>query len=481
MSRKHAPSLMRQVRRELKQGRDLDSLYSKVKLISDPYYRSLSFYLLIPYLSPKSKQFEEAISLASKDIEEVRQPWRRIELIGSISKSLKAILDTEIKNELYSLILEKLGNERDKDINHFLTKYSKNFPEFCLDSLLVMASKLKGYEFEAGKTIIRHGIRDGSKFKFINALHQFDTTSRAKLFGYLHLQQSKMNRSTDSSALIKALEYAKNRESLLYLVRVCSNQSDFILFEKHISDLSTDDQVVLLISLTSRADRKKLKKLANNLYDKSVEQYNILPESLSKNKIRAKLDLTLERLKGIRAPKKDKSVKTLSEIRKKGVHTLALYNTYGGNWHHPHFKSVFKAVNLCASFELDLALVNFPAISAENLAKEIKKEMRLPNEGYIRSLLDKNRLNFFNKEIDESWAGTVVATTENPDKSKLSLPSGRICMVMGLGPKGLPPSFVGKVKYHFELTGSNIGFETGTAMGAISAHLFHHRSNDIYN
>ena len=103
MSRKHAPSLMRQVRRELKQGRNLDSLYSKVKLISDPYYRSLSFYLLIPYLSPKSKQFEEAISLASKDIEGVRQPWRRIELIGSISKSLKAILDTEIKNELYYL------------------------------------------------------------------------------------------------------------------------------------------------------------------------------------------------------------------------------------------------------------------------------------------------------------------------------------------------------------------------------------------
>ena len=116
------------------------------------------------------------------------------------------------------------------------------------------------------------------------------------------------------------------------------------------------------------------------MYDKSVEQYNILPESLSKNKIRAKLDLTLERLKGIRAPKKDKPVKTLSEIREKGVHTLALYNTYGGNWHHPHFKSVFKAVNLCASFELDLALVNFPAISAESLAKEIKKEMRLPND-----------------------------------------------------------------------------------------------------
>ena len=63
MSRKHAPSLMRQIRRELKEGKSPESLFPKVKSISDSYYRSLSFYLLIPYLSPKSKQFKEAISL----------------------------------------------------------------------------------------------------------------------------------------------------------------------------------------------------------------------------------------------------------------------------------------------------------------------------------------------------------------------------------------------------------------------------------
>jgi hypothetical protein len=44
-------------------------------------------------------------------------------------------------------------------------------------------------------------------------------------------------------------------------------------------------------------------------------------------------------------------------------------------------------------------------------------------------------------------------------------------MVMGLGPKGLPVLFVKNSRYHFELTTKKIGFETGTAMGAISAHL----------
>ena len=65
MSRKHAPSLMRQIRRELKEGKSPESLFPKVKSISDSYYRSLSFYLLIPYLSPKSKQFKQKTSKTS--------------------------------------------------------------------------------------------------------------------------------------------------------------------------------------------------------------------------------------------------------------------------------------------------------------------------------------------------------------------------------------------------------------------------------
>ena len=44
-------------------------------------------------------------------------------------------------------------------------------------------------------------------------------------------------------------------------------------------------------------------------------------------------------------------------------------------------------------------------------------------------------------------------------------------MIMGLGPKGLPKSYVNNCEHHFEITGSGIGFATGTAMGAIAGHL----------
>ena len=471
MSKNHAPSLMRKIRRGLKEGRNPDDLLVNAKSISDYYYRSLSFYLLAPHFSSKSKQYKQVISLANSDIDRVQQPWKRIELIGSISKLLKSFSDSNIRNELYSKILDKVGNERDKDVKEFLLKYSKNFPDIFLNDLLSLSSKLEGSEFETGKIIIRHGVNMKSKLSLIDDLLKFDSKSRTKLLGYLHLQLFKSNRNEDSKALSKALETATTQESLLYLVRVCSKPSDIALFEKHILDTSPEDKLFLLISLTSRADRKNLSELAKELYDKAERQYTMLTESGVKNKLRIKLDLTAERLGGIHIPSKVKKVKNLSEISDSGKHTLGLYNTYGGNWNHPHFKSIFKASNLCAAFDLDLALISFPQISSEKLVNEIKKEMRLPNEGYTKLLLDKNRVQFFEKEIDETWAGSIIATTANPDIAKSSLPEGRLCMVMGLGPKGLPKSFVSKAAYHFELTGSNVAFETGTAMGAISAYL----------
>ena len=104
MSKNHSPSLMRKIRRGLKEGRNPDDLFANAKSISDYYYRSLSFYLLAPHFSSKSKQYKQVINLANSDIDKVQQPWKRIELIGSISKLLKSFSDSNVRNELYSKI-----------------------------------------------------------------------------------------------------------------------------------------------------------------------------------------------------------------------------------------------------------------------------------------------------------------------------------------------------------------------------------------
>ena len=43
-----------------------------------------------------------------------------------------------------------------------------------------------------------------------------------------------------------------------YLVRVCSKESDFYLFKDKIDYLPVEDKLYLLISLISRADRKRI-------------------------------------------------------------------------------------------------------------------------------------------------------------------------------------------------------------------------------
>ena len=97
--------------------------------------------------------------------------------------------------------------------------------------------------------------------------------------------------------------------------------------------------------------------------------------------------------------------------------------------------------------------------------------MRLPNDGYLSQLISKDRVRFFDNDIDELWAGSKIVTTANPDSNKLEKPEGKLCMIMGLGPKGLPKSYIKNSVNHFEITGSEVAFETGTAMGAIAGHL----------
>jgi hypothetical protein len=257
---------------------------------------------------------------------------------------------------------------------------------------------------------------------------------------------------------------------LRYLVRISSTPSDLNLIELKISKKNPEESLPILIAIIAHSDRNKWHTDSQTYVSKAEKTLQTISTSEYKIKLENKLKTAVDRL-SIPATKQSKPVIPLEDISSKGKHTLGLYNTYGGNWNHPHFKAVFKASNLCSAFDLDLALIGFPEISTDELVKEIKKEMRLSNEGYISQLISKDRFRFFDKDIDESWAGSKVVTTANPDTSKLEMPHGKVCMVMGLGPKGLPTSYIENSNHHFEITGKNIAFETGTAMGAIAGNL----------
>ena len=466
----HNPSIARKILRDIKDGYSPEDLLSEIDRLNDPYYASLGLIYIAISMSKKSSKSKKVFAKAFVNANRVEQSWRRIELLTEISKRLKKVDDGELKNTQYKKIFDIIITEKKRDTNNFLIKNVKNFPIEQLDSILERTVKLKGYEFDSSKAVIRAWIVTTDINPLISILSKLEGELRIKLLGYLHLQLFKVKTSISPSPLELALESSLSEEMLRYLVRISSTQLDLNLIEIKISKENPEESLPILIAIIAHSDRNKWHADSQAYVLKAEDKLLAITESAYKNKLEKKLRIAIDRL-NIPAVKQTSPVIHLEEISEQGKHTLGLYNTYGGNWNHPHFKAVFKASNLCSAFDLDLALIGFPEISTNELIKEIKKEMRLSNEGYISKLISNDRFRFFEKDIDELWAGSRVVTTASPDSSKLEMPNGRLCMIMGLGPKGLPKSYIDKSNYHFEITGKDIAFETGTAMGAIAGNL----------
>ena len=460
----HNPSVARRISREIKRGESPESLLPLAKGINDPYYRSLSLVSIASSIS--SKKSKKIFESAFREVDNVKEEWRRTELLGKIAKNLKIMSDGNQKNRMFEKVLVLSSKGKEEATKDFVVKYSKNYPDELLETLLYHTINLKQYSFESSKAVIRIWVKRKPVDSLLAQLLVIKSNLRTRLLGYLHFQLSKCKIQIKPTALETALQANNSEEMLRYLVRICSSPSDLGLVASSVSDQSP----AIMLALTARADRKGWAKEARAYASQAQETIDHLPTSNEKEGLLSKLKITLDRLD---APLPEKPIIPLEDsgMVSKGKHTLGLLNTYGGKWNHPHFKAIHKAANLCSAFDLDLALIDFPKIESGELMNEVKKEMRLPNEGYLSSLFSNQRVRFFDKDVDESWAGSKVATTANPDANKLELPDGRLCMIMGLGPKGLPKSFLKASDYHFELTGSNIAFETGTAMGSIAGHL----------
>jgi uncharacterized protein len=168
-------------------------------------------------------------------------------------------------------------------------------------------------------------------------------------------------------------------------------------------------------------------------------------------------------------------------------HVLALVDTYEGGLKEVHLRAIARAAPLCDAFGLDLALVGFPTDNLGALMKQAMAETNVGDGGrHIQDLVAGGHVHLVRathrQAPDLSALGHPVATTSEPERAKAADFLGcleaakerglsRLVVLMGLGRKGLPATFLKAAPSHLELTGRNVSLETATAMGVIAERM----------
>ena len=293
VSRKnHNPSIARRILRDLKRGESPEKLIPIVKEISDPYYAALGLTYITSTELLERRKSEKLLKQVFSKVDKVEQSWRRLELLGEISKRLKNINDSKLQEIQYKQILKLSMSEKKEKVKDFFVKNVKNFPPTLLESLLTNSLKIKGYEFESSKAVIRQWANNAPIENLITVLSTQKGDIRIKLLGYLHFQLNKSKIPIDQSPLEIALKYVDSEEMLRYLVRVCSKPADLDLVELHLSKKTTEEAVPISIALIARADRKGWNQQAHQLADNTETLIDSISDSEIQNKFKSKLQIT---------------------------------------------------------------------------------------------------------------------------------------------------------------------------------------------
>jgi hypothetical protein len=166
--------------------------------------------------------------------------------------------------------------------------------------------------------------------------------------------------------------------------------------------------------------------------------------------------------------------------------TLALYNSYDPvRLAEAHRRALARAAPLALAFDANLATLGFP----------FDRELRTPVEvaRWLATTTSIGKGGELLAELAEAGRfqvlelprrglppqlGTVVATTSRPSEARRvdpawaarELAEGRsLCMLFGLGPKGLPREVIDFSKHHLDVTRRGVALETCTALGAVPA------------
>lgn len=164
------------------------------------------------------------------------------------------------------------------------------------------------------------------------------------------------------------------------------------------------------------------------------------------------------------------------ELAPPSGHALALFDGYEGGLGSVHLRAAARGAALCAAFGHELWLLAWPTGEAAALVEAVERETAVgESRRYLERLHEAGRLRLVacGRAGPDHWRGLEpVATTPHPDPDKATgLDGEAVCLLVGLGKRGLPEALLERVGCHHELTGRGVSLETATAMGILADRL----------
>jgi hypothetical protein len=524
----HPPSHMRALVQESRSGggRPIRDLLEDASSIPDASFASEALFHLAgdPRLTAgeAGRVLAESLHLLNK----VERGWRQAEVLEEmVRKAPKLRPDPpaaqHIDRFLSGLVDVALQMPAGQALSKALQSFAKAAPPARRGELVAKALGNTGFALQDAKALV-----DASPPSRKAILAAGDSALRARLLAHLHVHAAA---GTMSFALDEAATVPDQDRVEVYRAIVASIEDPADLAIVHGSLVGgPEERARLLAALAGRADRLGARPTALLWFEEAEAQAALVPEAKARASIRSNLAQGLERAgQPTRAvelaalAQADKAAKATAAPGAKATdgapmttetaaevqpaprptakqhlaasvppgtrHILALVDTYEGGLSEVHLRAVARAAPLCDAFGLDLALIGFPTDNLGALLKQAMAETNVGDGGrHIQDLVAGGHVHLVyathRTPPDFPAFGHAVATTPEPDPSRAAdfmgcIAAGRaagaqrLVVLMGLGRKGLPATFLKAAPNHLELTGRNVSLETATAMGVIAERM----------
>lgn len=519
----HPPSRMRALVQESRSGagRPVQALLDEARTIEDPSFAAEALFHLAGDARLTAGEAGRVLGEALHFLNKVERGWRQAEAIEEMARKAprlradpaSASIIERFLDGLAATVLQMPGGQA---LSKALQSMGKVVPPHRRGELLAKALGNGAAGLQDAKALA-----DASPASRKAIIAAKDPALRVRMLAHIHVHAS-AGTLQEALAEAKALPDLDRVEVLRAVVASTEAVADLQAIHGGLAG-SAEEQARLLAALAGRADRLGDRPLALRWFAEAGARAAALADAKARASIRSNLAQGLERagdaqgaasLAALAAEDKAAavakrptameradlppapaapvpSVDRASSAAPAGTtsirHVLALVDTYEGGLGEVHLRAIARAAPLCDAFGLDLALVGFPTDNLGALLKQAMAETSIGEGGrHIQDLVAGGHVHLLHATHrqfpDLSSVGFPVATTPQPERAKSldfvgclsaarDAKATRLVVLMGLGRKGLPASFLKGAPAHLELTGRNVSLETATAMGVIAERM----------